>query len=90
MNVWKDAVLDALTVSWTLSEKNKNDPRQAIADLVTAEVSMALDPTVSQAAQLMINERDSQWRDAIIDACRHHDCMLIADDILKDMDVVQS
>lgn len=89
-NDWKDAVLDALTINWSLTEENKNNPRLAISDLVRQEVELALDPTVSQAAQLMLNEKDSQWRDAIIDVCRRDGCMNLADEILEEMGVVGS
>jgi hypothetical protein len=89
-NDWKDEVLDALTINWHLSEENHKNPRLAVSDLVRAEVSLALDPTVSQAAQLMINERDVQWRDAIIDTCRRHGCMELGNEILEDMEVAEA
>lgn len=86
-NVWKDAVLDALVINWQLTSEHKGDPRKAVADLVRGEVAQALDPLVSQSAQLLINERDSQWRDAVLDACQG--MKDVANEILNDMGVVE-
>ena len=88
--IWKDAVLDELVINWELTSEHKDNPRKAVTDLVRGEVAQALDPTISQAAQLMINERDVQWRDSIIDVCRRHGCKELADEILTEMNVVES
>lgn len=47
---WKDAIVDAGVVNWTLSEENANDPRRAVGDLLTLQTQIALDPKVSQPA----------------------------------------
>ena len=54
-NPWREAVHDALVILFELNEKNAEDPRQAVADLVAAEVRIALDPAVSSDAQALID-----------------------------------
>lgn len=47
---WKEAVIDAAVVNWTLSSENATNPRQAIADLLAQVEREALDPAISQPA----------------------------------------
>jgi hypothetical protein len=45
---WKDRVIDALIVTWAYKKEHEDDPKQAIADLVTAEIQYAMDARVSK------------------------------------------
>lgn len=51
LNPWKNALVDAAVCSWIYSEKNKNNPRQMLADLMREEVIEALDPRISKDAR---------------------------------------
>jgi hypothetical protein len=54
MQRWKDHLTDAAVVDWCLNEKNADDPKQLIADIVKCNVRQALDPAISQAANELI------------------------------------
>lgn len=58
-NPWKEAVIDALIIGHIYREKHENEPRQALADLIHWEISVALDPAVSSAARDLM-ERGKQ------------------------------
>lgn len=51
---WKQAVDDALVVSWCLSPENENDPVKALSDLAAWTQKIALDPAVSEDARALI------------------------------------
>ena len=60
---WKDAVIDAAVVSWTLKPEHENDPRAAVNDLLAWTSSVALDPLVSEpAAELHARAEISESR----------------------------
>ena len=46
-NPWKEAVLDALVINFILTEEHKTNPRKALQDLINWEVTLALDPQIS-------------------------------------------
>ena len=60
---WKEAVLDACTVSWV--EWDENDPRATLKALIAREVEWALDPQISKEAQDLIErgKRECMNRD---------------------------
>lgn len=55
-NPWRQVIVDALIVNHIYNAKHDNDPLRALADLLQWEISIALDPAVSSAAQRLINE----------------------------------
>ena len=63
---WKDAVIDALVVSYTLNAENENDPRRALNDLAAWAQMVALDPAVSLAAAEL---RDTYKASTLIPSC---------------------
>ena len=66
VNEWREAVIDALVINWTLDSTNENNPRKALQDLIRIETEMALDPKISGAAQALIDrgveEEKARWR----------------------------
>lgn len=48
---WKEEVLEGLGGAGIYRADHNNDPKQALHDLICWEVSVALDPRVSQAAR---------------------------------------
>lgn len=65
---WKDAVIDAGVVNWTLSTENKDDPRKAINDLLCQVRLESLDPAISKPA--------AEWRDRIEKAEAERDALI--------------
>jgi hypothetical protein len=55
MNIWKEAVIDALVVAGIYQAKHDENPRLAIHDLIVWEQSIALDPLVSKEARDLID-----------------------------------
>lgn len=53
---WREAVLDELVTTWTFTDKNKDDPRLALRDIINWHVRIALDPAVSSDAQALIEQ----------------------------------
>ena len=47
---FKAAVIDALITNWAYQAIHETDARKAVQDLIAQEVSMALDPLISEAA----------------------------------------
>lgn len=56
LNEWREAVIDALVVGHIYQEKHKDNPKQAIADLIEWENTIALDPRVSKEAQTLVDK----------------------------------
>jgi len=52
---WKQAVIDAAVINWTLTKENKDDPRKAINDLLVMAEQQALDPLISKPAAELHN-----------------------------------
>ena len=50
-NPWKEAVIDELVMTFAVRNEHENNPRQAVKDAIEANVKIALDPQVSEAAQ---------------------------------------
>jgi hypothetical protein len=46
LNPWEEALIDALVVDFILDEKNSEDPKQAIHDLISWNIKLAQDPLV--------------------------------------------
>ena len=58
---WKEAVLDAGVVHWTLDETNADDPAKLIRDTVALVIQQAADPAISEMAaevKALREERD--------------------------------
>jgi len=53
------------------------------------DVKQATDMTEAWL-EMAINERDSQFRDTIIDVCRRHGCKELGDEILTEMGLVEA
>lgn len=51
---WKDAIIDAAVVNWTLAEDHESNPKAAVGALLAYVEQLALDPSVSKPA--------AQWR----------------------------
>jgi len=47
---WKEAVIDAAVVDWTLTAENVNNPRKCVEDVLAWQSKLALDPAVSKEA----------------------------------------
>ena len=52
---WKDAVIDACVVDWIFTKEHETNPRKAINDLLCWQQTLALDPTISEAAAKLHN-----------------------------------
>lgn len=63
---WKEAVIDELVVCHIYSDTHDNNPRLAISDAINWNVSVALDPQVSNDAQSLIDRGIQQERTRII------------------------
>lgn len=63
-NPWQDAVIDALVVGHIYQEKHDADPRQALHDLLSWEVQIALDPRVSADAAALYEAGRRDMREA--------------------------
>lgn len=53
---WKEAVISELVVAHIYQAKHDNNPRQAIQDVISWNVDIALDPQVSSDAQKLIDK----------------------------------
>ena len=87
---WKQAVIDAGVVNWTLSTEWENDPRRAIQDLIVMAGEIALDPTVSEEAA-KLHAKARRWREALgiakrVRAARHANNYGEWMEALKDLD----
>ena len=62
---WREAVHDELVTTWTFTDKNKNDPRLALRDIINWHVRASLNPDISSDARALIEQgkamRDG-WR----------------------------
>ena len=54
MNNWKEAIIDELVLCHIYNSTHDDDPRKAIMDLIDWHVDVALDPDVSEDAQVLI------------------------------------
>lgn len=61
---WKDAIIDAAIVHWTLAAGHEDDPRAAVNALLRCAAQQALDPLISGDAQELIA---SVRREAILE-----------------------
>lgn len=55
-NRWKDELIAVAVVSWSYKKEHEDNPRQCIADIISWEIQVALNPKVSSQAQELINE----------------------------------
>lgn len=55
-NPWKEAVIDKLIVCCIYSDKHDDDARKAVHDLIAYEVTLALDPQVSEDADILLHQ----------------------------------
>lgn len=55
---WKNAVVDALVVSWEYGVENKDNPVQAISDLLAMAQREALDPAISEQAKALVDRAE--------------------------------
>lgn len=62
-NPWKAAVIDYLICRFLLNEENSKDPRQALHDIVSWEIQLALDPLVSERANKLLQMRPEDYKD---------------------------
>lgn len=62
-NPWKAAIIDYLVCSFLLNEENSKDPRQALHDIVSWEIRLALDPLVSERANKLLQMRPEDYKD---------------------------
>jgi hypothetical protein len=53
---WKDAILNAAIVDWIYTSEHEQNPRKAVNDLLTHQISLALDPAVSEQAAEWMSE----------------------------------
>lgn len=53
-NEWKDAVIDALVVNWHYRHGYEDSPREAVAALISSEITFALDPAISENAVMLV------------------------------------
>lgn len=53
-NPWKDRVIDALVVNWAYKKEHEGNPELALADLIKQETAFALDPSISGAAEALV------------------------------------
>lgn len=54
VNEWKEAVINELIVSHSLTAEHETNPRKAIQDVISWNVAIALDPLVSSDAEALI------------------------------------
>lgn len=52
---WERCVIEALVVNHTYSGTHDDNPQKALMDLITWEIKIALDPSVSTDAQALID-----------------------------------
>lgn len=55
-NPWKDQIIDHLVIWHIYRAVHEDDPKKALQDLLNIETSCALDPSVSEAAQALMQE----------------------------------
>lgn len=55
-NPWKDQIVDHLVIWHIYRAVHEDDPEKALQDLLNIETSCALDPSVSKAAQALVQE----------------------------------
>lgn len=53
-NEWKNIIIDKLVICGIFSKEHKTNPRLAVDDLLAWEVSVALDPVVSDDARKLL------------------------------------
>jgi hypothetical protein len=66
-NPWKDAVLETLVTRHIYKTKHEHYPRDAINDLISYDVEVALNPAVSSAAAALVEQGRLEERQAWLD-----------------------
>jgi hypothetical protein len=61
-NPWKAAVIDYLVCAFLLNKENSKNPKQALHDIVSWEVELALDPRVSQRAYRLLQSTPEEYQ----------------------------
>lgn len=54
MNTWKEAIIDQLVCCHIYNKTHDDNPYKAIMDLIAWHIDVALDPDVSEDAQILI------------------------------------
>ncbi len=62
---WKDALQEAGVIDWCLTKENEDDPCKLLADIVSYNVQIALDPAVSSDAQALIDKGKAESEEEI-------------------------
>lgn len=60
-DVWKEAVIEKCIINCI--DWDENDPMKTLNNLISWEVQVALDPTVSEAAQQLIHQGRAEMND---------------------------
>ena len=69
---WKNAVIDAGVVNWTLSKANEDDPRQALRDLIANAIQQWDDSAISEhGRELQTLRAKAELADWMYKALRH-------------------
>ena len=79
-NDWKDAVIEACIVSWCYKNEHENNPTKAIADLISWETTIALDPSISCEAQALV---DQGYNEGLEAAAKHTDMFMSLADVSR-------
>jgi hypothetical protein len=66
-DAWKEVIIEQAMVAGIYHEWMETDPRKALAALIAWEVSIALDPKVSSAAQALIDQGKAEAQKDLID-----------------------
>lgn len=59
-NQWKETLIDGLVVCHIYTKEHDSNPRKALHDIVNWNVTVALDPLVSEEAQELIDKGKTQ------------------------------
>jgi hypothetical protein len=65
--LWKEVIIEQLMVAGIYQSRFDSEPREALAALIAWEVSIALDPTASSAAQALIDQGKMEAQKDLID-----------------------
>lgn len=68
-NEWKDTIINDLVCCEILTKEHESNPRKALHALISWNVMVALDPSVSSEAQALIDRGCEKELDAIQTAC---------------------
>lgn len=60
LNQWRECVIDQLIVGCIYCGDHDDDPRKAISDLISWEVTIALDPSVSSEARTLVSKHTAK------------------------------